>query len=93
MNPDNFSFDVQQIAEMTSWANYNGFSGEMCWMCHKTANILGGGGGWICECGNYNAVDLHGFHATWDNPDLGPSAVTINRGHTLAKQSYVKTKY
>jgi hypothetical protein len=93
MNPDNFSYSIEQIAEMTTWVNYNGFSGEMCWMCHRTANVLASGGGWICECGNFNDVDHHCFHAAWDNPDLGPSLVTIRSGHALAKQSYAREKY
>jgi hypothetical protein len=69
------------IANQT-WANYNGFSGETCGVCGATANVLAGGAGWFCVCGQYNAQSLSCFRLPHDSPTYGPDGETIANAHT-----------
>lgn len=77
---ESFDYTVEQIAEMLTWQNFQGFSGETCGGCGRTANVLAGGPGWICVCGHYNAQSWRGGPMPHESPDLGPTAATITKG-------------
>jgi len=74
---ESFQFSRKEMMSMPGWMNFNGFSGESCGKCNKTANILGGGPGWICVCESYNAQDFYHNRAPHENPDLGPTKSEI----------------
>lgn len=78
----NNMYTADEIAEMAdTWANYNGFSGERCGGCGKTANVLAGGVGWFCECEYYNIQSVHFYSTPHETPDIGPARETIRLGH------------
>lgn len=79
---ESMMFSVEKIAEMSTWQYYQGFVGETCGNCRKTANVLAGGPGWICPCGHYNAQLLCGGPMPHEIPDYGPTAETIRKGHS-----------
>jgi hypothetical protein len=81
--PSDFSVEDIDRAVRT-WACYPGFSGETCSECYARANVLSGGPGWFCECGQYNNQCFHGGMRPHANPDYGPSAATIGRGTHLS---------
>lgn len=86
-DPKSFMFTVRQITDAAdTWANFNGFTGETCHGCKKTANVLAGGPGWICTCGEYNAQGLHDYRISHTSPDLGPDAETIQAGYALSQK-------
>ena len=76
-----FDFSVEKIREMTYWQFYQGFIGDHCGTCRKTANVLNGGPGWICICGSYNVQAFHGGMMPHEHPYLGPALATIQEGH------------
>lgn len=79
--PEDFDYTVEKIREMTAWTGYQGFVGETCGSCSKTANVLSGGPGWICVCGHYNAQLFYGGPMPHEEPDLGPTRKTILEAH------------
>jgi hypothetical protein len=79
-------YTVSEITEMAdTWANYNGFTGETCGVCEKTANVLAGGAGWFCDCGHYNVQSLSDFGVLHEQPDMGTLGSVIVEGHKLAR--------
>lgn len=83
-----FEFTHEQIVKAaTTWANFNGFSGEVCHQCKKTANVLAGGHGWFCVCGAYNAQNFHDYWIPRENPDLGPTEAVIQAAYAEAPVS------
>ena len=79
-------YTALEITEMAdTWANYNGFTGETCGACGKTANVLAGGAGWFCDCGHYNAQSLSNFRAPHERPDVGTPGSVIVEGYRLAR--------
>lgn len=47
MNADNKIYTVEEVTEMCdTWANFNGFTGEVCSKCKRTANVFALGAGW-----------------------------------------------
>ena len=84
---EDFDFSVEKIVDaITTWANFNGFSGESCSKCKKTVNVLGCGPGWFCVCGHYNAQSFSHNQIPHDNPDLGPTKDTIYEAVAKSKQ-------
>ena len=80
-------YTAPEITEMAdTWANYNGFSGETCGACHRTANVLAFGPGWFCECGHYNMQALHSANMPHEKPDFGPALSVIQEGHKASKK-------
>jgi hypothetical protein len=75
-------YTPEEIEEMKkTWVNFNGFTGDKCGSCQKTANILVGGG-WFCDCGNYVAQLICGVHPTpHESPDMGTPASVIREGY------------
>ena len=82
------TYTTDEITEMAnSWRNYNGFSGETCGKCQKTANVLAGGPGWICDCGHYNTQGIWGHSIPHEQPDMGTPLIIIDEGHKVAENA------
>ena len=80
-------YTAEQITEAAdTWANYNGFSGETCRVCKRTANVLAGGPGWFCVCGQFNFPSWNFHQMPHEHPNLGPSRETIAAGHKASKK-------
>lgn len=76
------SFTVDKIVEArTTWAMFNGFSGESCGRCLAEANVLAGGPGWFCGCGHYNVQSWSCHQIPHEHPDHGPSQATIGKAY------------
>jgi hypothetical protein len=76
------AYTVEQITEMCeTWVNYNGFTGETCGMCHKTANVFSLGTGWFCDCGHYNDQSWYYTNIPHEKPDMGNFRSVIYAGH------------
>ena len=68
-----FKWKADRIVEaILTWHNWPGFSGEYCYQCKKTANVLGTHG-WICVCGAFNAQCFHHNNMPHHYPQLGPN--------------------
>jgi len=72
---------VAAILDRNRFMGWNGFSGESCSKCKKTANVLGHGPGWFCICGAYNCQSWSCNQGPHERPDLGPSQHTLNMAH------------
>ena len=87
MKGDIKKYTSEEITEMAdTWSNYNGFSGETCGNCHRTANVLALGPGWICECEHFNVQSWSHANMPHENPDLGPARSVIQEGHKASKK-------
>ena len=64
------------VQAATTWANFNGFTGEICGKCECRANVLAGGAGWKCDCEHYN-LQSNSFRVPHENPSMGPSQTMI----------------
>lgn len=87
----------------TSWANFNGFTGEQCYhkrrrfksgVCDMKVNMPAGGPGWHCPaCGHYNFMMWNNSNRPFVRPDYGPSGAVIVRAikrlHDLRDQGKV----
>jgi len=80
-------YTANEITEMSdTWQNYNGFTGETCGKCKKTANVFAYGAGWFCDCGNYNVQSFSSFQIPHENPDIGTPRSVIAEGHKNSKK-------
>lgn len=79
-----FDYTPEQLAEMFTWPRFNGFVGETCGQCKKTANVPHGAG-WFCKCGAYNAQFFHGGMMPHEHPDYGVSAEEIRQAVARAR--------
>jgi len=68
------------------WANFNGFTGERCGHCKKTANVLAGSSGWFCPCGHHNVLSFHGCNIPHARPDCGPTRRKLRTAYIIADQ-------
>ena len=76
--PEQMDYSLDQMVEFFSWRFFTeGFVGESCGMCKATANVMGGGAGWVCPCGHYNNQCWHGGPMAHSVPDYGPPAKRI----------------
>lgn len=81
-----FEWTRDKIVEAaTTWANFNGFTAEICFHCKKTANVLAGGSGWFCVCGVYNCEAWDNNQIPHEDPDLGPTGALIHEAIALAR--------
>lgn len=75
------TYTPAEITEMCdTWHGFNGFSGETCGKCHRTANVFAFGPGWFCGCGHYNIQSWSHAKIPHDQPDFGPRACVIRAG-------------
>jgi alkaline phosphatase len=52
-------YTPEEITDMCdTWANFNGFSGETCGSCHKTANVFAYGAGAQEFAGVYENTEI-----------------------------------
>jgi hypothetical protein len=80
-------YSANEIAKMCdTWQNYNGFTGEVCGKCKKTANVFALGAGWFCDCGHYNVQSFFSSQGLYGNPDMGTPANVILEGHRNSKK-------
>ena len=87
LTEEDFQYTHEQIVEAaTVWANFNGFSGESCSECRKTANVLAGGSSWFCVCGHCNYQSFRHNQIPHENPDLGPTGSLIKEGLDAARK-------
>jgi len=87
MNKNDLLYTAEDITEMCdTWMNFNGFSGETCGSCHKTASVFGYGSGWICDCGHYNAQCWSSSNIPHEKPDMGTPAEVIRLGIKNSKR-------
>ena len=78
MKPETLDIPDEKLREIFTWPIFLGFAGESCGLCHKTANVPGGGPGWFCEnCGHMNITSLNHFPSPHNQPDMGPSRERI----------------
>ncbi len=83
--PEQMDSTVEQIAEMHTWANYNGWTAVSCGQCKKTVNVLSYAAGWFCPCGAYNNQSWTQTFIPHETPDYGPSLAVIAEGHRQGK--------
>lgn len=84
---EDFKWSKDKIVEaVTTWNNFNGFTGETCCSCKKKVNVLACGPGWICVCGEFNAQSFHGANIPHDDPDLGPTQTELLEAYAEAKR-------
>lgn len=77
---------VEAILNSHTWP---GFTADRC-SCGKTANVLGGGPGWICVCGNFNP-QCSNMNIPHDHPHLGPDKHVFKRVRAqLVNPPYVR---
>jgi hypothetical protein len=76
------TFTAAEITDAcTTWAMFNGFSGEHCGNCLTDHNVLAGGPGFFCECcGHFNVQSFSHFQMPHEKPDFGPTAAVIRAG-------------
>lgn len=80
-------YSIARITEMSdTWRNYNGFTGETCGVCKKTANVLALGPGWVCDCKHFNVQSFIYVQIPHDNPDMGTPKSIIVAGHQNSKR-------
>lgn len=70
-------YTPEQLAQMFTWPHFNGFSGEQCSQCKKTANVPAGGPGWFCDEGHYNVQSWSFHQIPHEAPALGPTRQQI----------------
>ena len=75
-------YTADEITEMCdTWVIFNGFSGEICSKCRKTANTFAYSSGWFCDCGHYNIQSFYNFQISYENPDMGTPNSIIDSGY------------
>ena len=80
-------YTAQEITEKADmWMNYNGFTGETCGDCKKTANVLARGNGWECDCGHLNDQSWTNFFIPYEHPDMGTPRGVIVEGHEASEK-------
>ncbi len=85
--PEQMGFTIRDIVDACQhWANFNGFTATRCHHCKKTANVLGGGPGYICPCGHFNGMSIHGFNIPYVSPDYGPSRLKMRTAFRISRQ-------
>lgn len=70
-------YTSDQIRQAVSNHRYMGWGAESCGSCRKTANVLAGGPGWFCPCGQYNVQSWSHRQFPHEAPDYGPSGPKI----------------
>ena len=87
------TYTSEEITEMCeTWVNYNGFTGETCGKCHRTANVFAYSPGWFCDCGHYNIQSWSYAQMPHENPDMGTPRDVIVLGHKTSTrwQKFIK---
>ena len=56
------------------------YTGETCWVCHKTANVKKDKEAYTCpNCGTYNKLSRFVNHPLHKRPNYGPAKKQIER--------------
>ncbi len=77
---------AREIAEARdTWNCFPGFTADSCHNCLADVNVLAGGGGWFCNCGDFNMQCTSDHTIPHQHPDYGPSLATIRASHQFAK--------
>ncbi len=83
------NFTAEKITEAyTSWAMFDGFSGEHCSTCLTDHNVMSRSPGFFCgRCGDYNCQSWSGHQMPHKEPEFGPTLAVIRAGFEQYRQN------
>ena len=78
VNVGGLDWSTTKIYEaMGTYISWPGFTGDTCYACFSTVNVLAGASGWFCTCGWFNCLSWSHHRRPHNTPDLGPPVSRI----------------